>query len=68
MQTTHNNETIRGALVRTTTVAVVAVTFSTIVFGRRAFNSHAIQFEFMLDGVTIAVAYAAFKSHAFRIE
>lgn len=68
MQTNLDYETIRGALIRATTVSVVAVIFSVIVFGSQAFNLHAVQFELMLNGVAIAVAYAAFKSHAFQDE
>jgi len=60
------SDVLKEAIIRIIVIAGIVIAFSLIVFGSAAFNPFATSFEFAVNGVTIAIAYAAFKSNQIR--
>lgn len=60
--------TIRNVLTRFFSVGGIAVAFSLVAFGPRAFSIHSIEFVIMANGVAIAVAYSTLKTGVFQNE
>ncbi len=61
-----NVDVVKDAALRVLVVGAVAVGFGYLVFGSAVFNMRMTWFEFVANGVTIAIAYMAFKSNQVR--
>lgn len=61
-----DNDVLKGAAVRTLVIASLVIVAGLIVFGTSVFNPLLTSFEFVANGVTIAIGYAAFKAHRAR--
>ncbi|MGA2623290.1 MAG: hypothetical protein ABSF91_05490 [Bacteroidota bacterium] len=61
-----DNEVLKQAIVRTVVIASLVIVPGLIVFGTSVFNPLLTHFEFVANGITIAIGYAAFKAHRAR--
>lgn len=60
------SEVLKESALRFVVIGGLAVILSFILFGPLAFNPFMTSFEYVASGVTIAIAYAAFKSERVR--
>ncbi len=61
-----DNDILKKAIVRTLVIAGLVFVPGLIVFGTSVFNPLLTRFEFVANGVTIAIGYAAFKARRAR--
>ena len=59
-------ENVKEAILRIIVVSVIAIGSGYLFFGSAVFNPRMTWFEFVANGVTIAIAYSAFKSSQIR--
>jgi hypothetical protein len=62
----HNFDIVKEGALRIIVVGGMAVGFGYLVFGSAVFKVHTTWFEFVANGITIAIAYMAFKSPRIR--
>jgi uncharacterized membrane protein YvlD (DUF360 family) len=61
-----DNDVLKKAVVRTLVIACLVIVPGLLVFGTSVFNPLLTSFEFVANGVTIAIGYAVFKAHRAR--